>query len=97
MSYEFQFKIILKARILHAFQWGDTHLFLHGSFNCLGLPEIKYDSFVRYMKGYHIYVTSKTRLKREGDRVNIEHYDILIDWNHDPEANKCLAKMMKMV
>ncbi len=56
MSYEFQFKIILKARILHAFQWGDTHLFLHGSFNCLGLPEIKYD---RYMKEYHNYVTSK--------------------------------------
>lgn len=88
-----QFKFIFTSIILRKYRRGDTYLFVPNFNDYLGIPDSEYENFARYLKEKHIYMTSKSKRKLEGNYVRAEHYDVLIDWNHDLKAKKCLEEL----
>lgn len=88
-----QFKFIFTSIILRKYSRGDMYLSVSNFNDCLGIPDSEYENFARYLKEKHIYITSKFRIKLEGNYIKTEHYDVLIDWNHDLKAKKCLEEL----
>lgn len=88
-----QFKFIFASIILRKYSRGDMYLSVSNFNDCLGIPDSEYENFARYLKEKHIYITSKFRIKLEGNYIKTEHYDVLIDWNHDLKAKKCLEEL----